>query len=247
MRAQKSLYIVSGGLAPGPAPEDPSDIAAFIVDPVLPLKQDGNQRAPQLIEDRTGVKHVALGCGESFYPMVPDFIHESLVLGISKRVPLGWDFTGLTPGKSKLLLSHPRAIPNFDWDADFACVKKGVRGVGKSKVHDDGDPECIGALWPLAGYNLNSKHEATLSMGDEVSIHTPSVDYVVPKPRKPVSVGLDPLDLPPELMGKGAWSRAIFLALPNWYLQWVDKDNKVPKRVARRASKTNLRIEVVPE
>lgn len=246
MRVQNALYI-STSPQDLSKDEDQFNIAQFIVDPVIPFKQDGSPRAPRLIEDRIGVHHVVISIGLQYYPTIPDFIQEAMALGVSRRVPMGWDFTGLTPGKSRLLLSHPRAIPNFDFDADFACLRKGVRGVDKKKVHEDGDPKCIGALWPLSGFHVDAHHEATLSTGDEVSIHTPSVDYEVPKPRKPVSVGLGPLDLPPEMLGKGAWSRGIFLSFDQFGLEWVSKDLKVPRRVAARAKKAGFVLEAVPK
>lgn len=113
-------------------------VEAFLVDPSLPWK--GPQlRAPMIIADSKGVKHVFLGIGKQYYPTVPSFVDEAGIKGVSKRLPRDFDPEGLTPGQSKLILIHPKAIPRFPYNVEYTCPK------GKSEEH-----QCIGALWPLS-------------------------------------------------------------------------------------------------
>ena len=113
-------------------------IEHFMVDPPIPWK--GPQlRAPMVVSDSKGVKHILLGIGKNFYPTVPSFIDEARAMGVSKRLPRDFKPEGLTPGQSKLILVHPKAVPQFPYKVEYKCPK------GKTEDH-----QCIGALWPLS-------------------------------------------------------------------------------------------------
>lgn len=113
-------------------------IENFLVDPPLPWK--GPQlRAPMVISDSKGVKHILIGVGQKYYPDVPSFIDEARTQGVSKRLPRDFKPEGLTLGQSKLILAHPKAVPRFPYKVEYTCPK------GKTDEH-----QCIGALWPLS-------------------------------------------------------------------------------------------------
>src|SRR5207249_1575411 len=108
-RKEGGLYLVV------PMSKDGKPIEYFLVDPAIPWT-GGTLRAPQMFRlPDDEVKHVIMGVGETYYPFVCDFIEETRVMGISKRVPLSIDLADLIPGESRLLLMHPNSIPEFPY------------------------------------------------------------------------------------------------------------------------------------
>jgi len=129
LRAENALYAVCGTSPYG------KPIEHFLVDPPTEWR-GGRLRAPMLVADKRGVNHILLGVGARYYPFVPDFVEEVRRLGASKRIPDDFDLTKLTPGRSKMVLIHPRAIPQFKFNVKTVCPKKIVT-----------DHLCINALW----------------------------------------------------------------------------------------------------
>lgn len=227
----------------------------FLVDPVRNW-EGGQLRAPMLIQDRSGTSHILLGIGEKYYPTVPSFVEEAKVLGVSKRVPNDFDLSPLTPGKSKLLLTHPRAIPKFPYVImDVKCprsvcdCKWHCRPVTESK-HD-----CIGALWPLSALTSRKKvHEvkvrvggATVTIGRDktvlerifenvnaVEITTPSVSYEVSLPDKPIP-------------GNLKYAAGIIFSFPQIHFEYVSKSRKIPPEMRKKFEVAEWRLEVCPE
>lgn len=91
-------------------------IDEFIIDPAHPWV-NGPFRGPQFAErelaDGTKVKDILMWVGAEHYPTVPDYIEEARNMGVSKRIPAGFPVDQLTPGKSRIVLIHPRAIPEY--------------------------------------------------------------------------------------------------------------------------------------
>lgn len=86
-------------------------IEHFILDPAIPWTEDW-QRGYKTIRVG-GVSHVIIFVGRNYYPSPWDFIEEARIYGASRRVHDQFPFAELTPGKSKMLFCHARAIPNF--------------------------------------------------------------------------------------------------------------------------------------
>jgi len=202
-------------------------LEAFFVDPAV--KWEGPRlRAPMFIEDAGGTTHMILGIGQEHYPYFSDFAEEVRRMGLSKKLPRNFDPSRLTPGKSKFLLVHSRAIPQFKYEAEFKCPK------------DKKDPhECLGALYPLSAVDVGEKHHVTqLSESEErkLLVKTPSVTYTVAAPKRPV------------LTGKEKYQPGIIMAFTSWGFQWVDpKKRETPKEVKERIEKAKFRLETVLE
>jgi len=249
-RVEGGLYLTAASSPFG------CSVECFLYDPPIPWKGPKVLRAPLLHRDKRGIYHVVMSVGKKFYPSPVDFIEEVRRLGLSKRVPADFDFTKLTPGLSKIILVHPRAIPLFEFKAEYDCPRKrcwcGLGRIPASMAHPhrDGDPRCIGALWPLRAIIENPPQYRLLPAGfeaptppdyigvakelfdedgslkvDEVFVETPWGGYrvrVPEKPRKP---------------GEYSWGAGIFAAFPLGRVEYVSRKGRLPESIAERAKR----------
>jgi hypothetical protein len=83
----------------------------FVFDPPRPFEYEPF-RAPILFPDPhvEGLNHVLIWIGEEFYPSPLDFIEELKQCGVSRRIPNEFQYDKLTPGSSKMMFVHPRAV-----------------------------------------------------------------------------------------------------------------------------------------
>lgn len=195
----------------------------FIVDPVVAWQGARTLRAPMIIADAKGINHLVMGIGKQFYPFVSDFIEETRRLGVSKRVSSDFDLSPLTLGKSRLLLMHPKAIPEFKYMTEAKCPK------GKKEAH-----QCIGDLWALSSLeSVEEKHEITFDFEKEnlVEITTPSAKYRVDKPQtaeKPY-----------------VYSSGIIMMFPFFRFEYVSKRKKMPDELKQKFAKAGFQLECV--
>lgn len=88
-------------------------IEFLIEDPALDLGDIGKtawfepHRTPIVVE-HNGVNHLVIWVGAEHYPNVFDFIEETRVLGASRRLPSGFDFSQIGPS-SRMFFVHPAA------------------------------------------------------------------------------------------------------------------------------------------
>lgn len=83
-------------------------VEEFVVDPVLPWPGQF-QRGFKIINSSSGINHVAIFVGESFYASPWTFVEEARRFGISRKVPPTFPFQELTPGRSMMFFIHPKA------------------------------------------------------------------------------------------------------------------------------------------
>jgi hypothetical protein len=110
-------------------------------------------RTPIVVE-HDGVNHLVIWVGEEYYPNVFDFIEETRVLGASRRLPSGFDFSQIT-AESRMIFVHPTA--RRDATAinmlECPCPRNALRGAladmrPAHRWHSDlaePEPFCIGA------------------------------------------------------------------------------------------------------
>lgn len=199
-------------------------IEDFLVDPVLAWHGAKTLRAPMLIQDSNQVNHVVLGIGKEYYPFTSDFVEETRNMGVSKRIPLNFDPSLLTPDKSKLLLVHARAIPHFQYRLDCVECPKDL-----SEAH-----ECIKGLWQLSTlldvaekHHVEADHSVLM-----MKVTTPSATYYAGKPMQPKTF----ID---------EYSSGIILSFPRFHFEYVSYKKLVPKSVQERIEKANFPLEVV--
>jgi len=218
IREEGSLYFVCETSPLGRPIED------FLVDPPIPWKGP-RLRAPMLQHDGARFNHVLIGVGARYYPFIPDFIEEAKIMGVSKRIPTGFDLSKLTPGRSKMALIHPRAIPVFEYTLHFyPPCPKGIR-----RAHG-----CIGKLWPLSALNAYRTHEVSMS-GTMAAIKTPSVRYQVRIPKEPKH----PFD--------GLYLPGLFLSVPITRIDYINSRRRVPRDIKKKVEKSGFKLEVLPE
>lgn len=218
-RAQNGLYLCVG-VSPFGKP-----IEYFLVDPALAWK--GSQlRAPMLIEDSKSINHLVMWIGKTYYPFVPDFVEETRLVGVSKRVPRNFDVSVLVPGKSRLLLVHPNAIPRFDYRL--------VTYPKFCPTNLENEHECIGDLWSLSTlHSVGEVHKLTEISDGRIRVSTPSCQYSALKP-----LSWD---------GDGEqYSSGIIMMFPTFHFEYVNNQRKVPKTVKERIQKAGFKLEVLP-
>lgn len=216
-RIQGGLYISVGFSSLGLPFEN------FYVDPAVQWEGPRTLRAPMLLEDKEGTKHLVLGIGKEYYPFFSDYAEESRRMGISKRIPYGYDFSELTPRKSKLLLMHPKAIPYFTYKVMPDCPKE-----------KEGAHVCIGDLWPLSSADsVKEKHEVAFDeKANAYAVKTPSVAYWV---NAPVSIQKGARDYLP----------GIVMAFPYFHLEFVSRGGNVPDELKKKIERAGFVLKVV--
>jgi hypothetical protein len=215
-RVEGGLYVIAASSPYG------KPLEFFLIDPVVEWK-GGQLRAPMLYEDSKGIYHILMGVGKTFYPFVPDFVEEVRIHGLSKRIPIDFDVSKLTPLKSKILLIHPRAIPKFEYEVEKDCPKE----IKEEHL-------CIGDLWSLSSLkDFEGKHKVNME-GNEAIITTPSTLYRVKYPKKP-NMFID------------KYKAGVFLQLPIGHLEYVSKKKEIPKELKEIIDKSKIELKIVEE
>lgn len=103
----------------------------FLFDPPLAIPPGLDLvNKPQLWTDSaTGLTHLLIWVGAEHYPYVADYIEETRRFGASRKLSPTLDFSRLTPGKSRMMLAHPRCL-NTAWEdmtLPFFCAQRSCR------------------------------------------------------------------------------------------------------------------------
>jgi len=208
-RVKGGLYACCG-LSPYGKP-----IEDFLIDPPIPY--NGKPFRAPMIEEKDDVKHLVFWVGREHYPYCPDFIEETRSFGISKRVPLGFDFTGIEPFKSRMYFIHPMAIIEDGKVKVDTCPKDKIE-------HIEGSEFCIRSLYYYVDAGLeNSVYVRRVG----------STRYTVPR----LESGCEPTYRPGVFM----WTPFSHLE----YV--TPESGTVDERVKAVADKTNLSVLVVDE
>jgi len=139
----------------------------FLIDPVQKFEVDCF-RAPIVVDDPNDstLKHLAIWVGKEHYPSLVDYVEETKRLGASRRIPEDFDFSVLTPGRSRMFLIHPLAFTELINEA--ACPQdRGEEGHGTTVA-------CIGAHWRYAksmGSQVTEAPEGDSAVIGECSYH----------------------------------------------------------------------------
>jgi len=131
-RVKGGLYACCG-LSPNGEP-----IEYFLIDPPGPY--NGKPFRAPIIQEKEGVKNLIFWVGAQYYPFCPDYIEETRHLGISKRIPLSIDLSGLEPFTSRMYFIHPRAIIEGHIEKVHECPKD-------KEDHLEGKEFCINSLY----------------------------------------------------------------------------------------------------
>jgi len=232
-------------------------IENFIFDPVRTYEGEEVieqfSRSPTLFKDGSGIYHMVMWIGKQFYPYPSDFIEEAKVMGISKRLPKGFDFSQLTPNKSWLLLVHPRSVPLFNYRTDLNCPKeklrtylKSVRGFSNDqvrnifkipdRVHGDGSL-CLGDTWAIGGvHHVDKVHEVEGGL-----VSTPSATYRV----NPIFEA--DFTTPFQYHYKQEYQSGIILWFPKWNFEYVNNEGLAPEDIAKPLITKGWNFKVVDE
>lgn len=211
------------------------DISYFLIDPckIVNLKPF---RTPIIVERKDGSKisDIIVYIGKQFYPFVSDFLEESRLYGISRRIPKSFPFERLTPFESRMFFIHERAIPLFEYDTGRECPRK------IKHSHKPGDT-CVFDLWHLSALeSMGDKHAVSVIDADHVAIQTPSVRYSVNIPRLPA--------MKQEQKTVYKYQMGVFAAFFVSHLEFISKKKKkMPESLKKRIKETDFDIKVMEE
>ncbi|MCA3060267.1 MAG: hypothetical protein ING60_10690 [Rhodocyclaceae bacterium] len=208
-------------------------IESFFIDPVKAMAVECF-RAPTLIDDPfvEGLKHIAVWIGAEHYLSPADYLEECRRLGASRRIPSDFDFTPLTPGKSRMVMIHPLA---FTERIDEATCPVGVEGHG----HAESDVACLGQHWRYVealGSKLIPRDDKPIELAAETRLaRIGQISYEVPVNQLPVQ--------------KCEFSPGAFLQLPITHIEYQarDRDDLPDASVQERLAQTNFDMLVVDE
>ena len=219
-------------------------MADFLIDPPKPWPY-GPFRSPMLLEGKDGVLNVVDWVGEEHYPFAPDFAEEVGRAGVSRRLPRDFPVERLTPGKSRIVLVHAKALPEFPYRLGLWRVRVTDRVAeerGRTCERGLEHIGCVFDLWPLCALEDRGdkhavrlvparEHEEGKDYGfwnpwdvkfDRAVIKTPSVAFTVDVP-------LAPRDVVRAL----PYQAGIFAAFPLTHLEYIG--DAVPKDLTDRA------------
>lgn len=201
-------------------------IEKFIIDPVRPWPGDFQRGVKILLRDETGVNDVMVFVSQEDYPSTWDFFEETRRFGASRKVSDSFPFDQLTPGESRMVFVHARAIPDFIYTVDRDAPLDGCK-------HDtwrwkeaipgwhpcaEADIPCTFALRDLSFFTSNVK----AGYEDEFMIEMPSFTYNGRYPIHANTNGKNPI----------RWAIGLFLALPITHIEWKNRSGSdVEKRV----------------
>jgi hypothetical protein len=226
-RAENGLYLcVDSSLFGKP-------IEYFLIDPPQPCDLKPF-RTPIIVERKKGkICDIAIYIGKEYYPFCPDYLEESRIMGISRRIPRTFPIERLTLHESRMLLIHERAIPLFKYETGRECPRK------KKHTGKEGDT-CVFDLWHLSSLEtIKKKHDVQIIDEDHASITIPSTKYGVNIPKKPN------IDLEQKKAYK--YHMGIFASFWVGHLEYVNKNKKIPEEIKNKIKNTSLDIMAVKE
>ena len=215
-REEGGLYMCVG-VSPTGTP-----IEEFILDPAREFR--GKHFLSPILYERNGIYDILIWVGAEFYPFVPDFIEEAQWMGISRKIRTNFPIDKLTPGESRMILIHKRAIPKFEYEVlpTGWCLKS------------DEDHLCTFDLWPLSSLRSMKNHKV-LQEDDiqmQVEIVTPSVSYHVTKPLFAESWG---------------YQAGAFAAFYITHLEYINLENKAPGELAKKVDTAGYEMLVLSD
>lgn len=163
-------------------------------------------------------------------------VHNCRVMGVSKRLPKGFDFSKLTAGESALVLVHPKAIPDFSYDlhrepyencprirsgkhktdAEDLTEETIITMVVNGKTETFAQHQCLGDLWDLSSVqSVGDKHELTPIDDEWYRVDTPSTWYDVKK-----AYTMKGGAQMQEIMN---YEKGIFMRFPNFHFEFTHK------------------------
>ncbi len=234
-RDENAVYMCCG------VGNDGYPIEHFILDPARRWPgefQRGYLILPRVLGIATlqEVNDLVIFVGKEYYKATWDFVEEVRRYGASRKVPRNLPFEKLTPGQSRMVFVHSRAIPlthyccdrsvPLDWCSYSADRETWMTVWDQAGWHPDNHP-CTFALQDLALY---LHKEAAALVEDKVfTIQMPSFTYDV---RRMLN-----WDTPVR------WDVGVFMWLP---LTHIEAKNRLDDDVKKKVVTAGYDVEILP-
>lgn len=225
--------------------KDGLPIEAFVVDPAIPWPgkfQRGIKILPRDPQDPNSVNDLVIFVGAKFYQSAWDFVEETRLFGASRKMSPTLPFEKLTPGQSRMVFVHSKAIPDFEYELNrrgkplYGC-KYLQRWVDNKDAYNDEPPEqhiegtlCTHALKDLA-FLVHGDIEPSENDPEFYRVNMPSFNYTAKYP-------LDPPTYKPA-----EWQVGIFLALPLTHFEFCRKPHQAAQGKAEQAGFQTMTLE----
>ncbi len=241
-RDEESPYVCCG------LDKDGTPIEEFIIDPAIPWPgkfQRGVKILPRNPQDPTGLQDLVIFVGKQHYPSAWSFIEETRRFGASRKVPPNLPFEKLTPGQSRMIFVHSRAIPAFDYELNrpaepLAGCSQYEQWKQSPDTYNGEPPEkhreetpCTYGLRDLSIY-LHADTEPLEDDPEYYAVIMPSFIYEVKYPLLP------PYRTTTKWLD---WQVGVFLALPLGHIEFVKKPHRQAQERAEKAGFTTVVME----
>lgn len=236
-RSEESAYACCGFDNHGTG----TPIEFFVVDPAIPWPgkfQRGVKILPRNLRDSTSVNDLVIFVGKKFYESPWDFVEEARRFGASRKLPNNLPFDQLTPGESRMVFVHSKAVPEFDYESDQERPYYGCSCFWSDDGNYDQDawrsaipgwhyPEikpCTHALRDLAFLVHGDIELLSDDYGDGFyQVNMPSFSYEARCPAHPEELFTD------------KWGVGIFMALPLTHIEYCKRSDDKSKANAEAA------------
>lgn len=218
-------------------------IEHFIIDPAV-VWPGGFQRGVKILprdpKDPDGVNDLVVFVGKKFYPSAWDYVEEVRRFGASRKMSNTLPFNKLTPGDSRMIFVHSKAIPQFayelnhparplhgcklfqHWVENKELWDKPGNGYHPENVGASGNRACTFALKDLT-FLVHGDIEPDPEDPQSYCVNMPSFRYRAAYPMKP------------EAYMKTGWQTGIFMALPLTHFEFCRQADKKAKSNAKKA------------
>ena len=242
-RKSGKLYLCTG-LSPSGV-----EIDTLVIDPAIPFEGEF-KRGYSLVEDKNGIYHVFIFVGKSFYPSPWHFVEEVRRGGVSRNVGNNFPIDKLTPGASRMLFVHSKAIPLFDYETatkwyPYCRHQPEQDRPGWHNLLNITSPSPYGSPCAHALRDLSTLEEVPHKweddqIGQPIKVTRPSIAYTLNPPVK-VS-GTSFYDLNSAMVRGLEWGVGIFLAT---LVTHVEAKDYLPQGPSERVYKAGFNLEVL--
>ncbi|ASN83208.1 hypothetical protein [Deinococcus ficus] len=168
-RTAGSIYVEAGQPCGG------IPVEQFLTDAPWSVDPDQIHITPMGVTllEKDGVTHILDWVGSEHYEYPADFIEEARRMGVSRKIPVGTNLSGITPQSTIMLLHKRGSVRNA------RAVSAASSMLCPSGQHKRGE-DCAGLHWVIPGQGGTTRRQLTCGTYEVTPLppHAPDPEYV---------------------------------------------------------------------